>query len=199
MVAPVALTCEIDKDKERFRFVGRIRTTLELSCGRCLEPFRLPVDSPFDLRYLPHAGTRRGEVAIEEDDLATAFYQDDEIDLGQMMREQLYLALPMKPLCRDDVPGTLPGLRREPERDDLCAASGPGRTPGWRACKRSAEEGRRCLIPNDDTRRRARPSAARTTRSSRWRLGSARSATSRSRRTRCARTAATTAAARRAR
>ena len=38
----------------------------------------------------------------------TAFYENDEIDLGQLMQEQFYLALPMKPLCKDDCKGLCP-------------------------------------------------------------------------------------------
>src|SRR5207249_9472867 len=81
----------------------------ELRCSRCLEPFRLGVDEHFDLRYQPHtANTGEDEREIEEDDLSTAFYENDEIDLGQLMREQFYLALPMKPLCREDCRGLCP-------------------------------------------------------------------------------------------
>lgn len=96
----VWLEFEVTKDDRRFHLVGQVRTTLELTCGRCLEPFRLPVDALFDLRYLPRTeNTGEGEIEIEEDDLATAFYSDDLIDLGQLMTEQFHLALPMKPLC----------------------------------------------------------------------------------------------------
>jgi uncharacterized protein len=109
VVAPVELVCDIFKDKDQFRLVGTVKTTLELACGRCLEPFTLPVDASFDLRYLPHAANAgEGEREVEEDDLTTAFYENDEIDLGQLMREQFYLALPMKPLCRDDCKGLCP-------------------------------------------------------------------------------------------
>jgi uncharacterized protein len=100
VVQPVSLGFDIFKDKAHFRLVGSIATTLELPCGRCLEPFTLPVAASFDLRYQPHtANTGEGEREIEEDDLSTAFYENETIDLGQLMREQFYLALPMKPLC----------------------------------------------------------------------------------------------------
>ena len=36
---------------------------------------------------------------MAEDDLTTAFYKEDSIDLGELMHEQFVLALPMKPLC----------------------------------------------------------------------------------------------------
>ena len=109
IVEPVVLAFDIVKDKQLFRLVGQVKTTLELACSRCLEPFSMPVDQPFDLRYQPQAhNSGEGEREIEEDDLATAFYENDEIDLGQLMREQFYLALPMKPLCTDACEGLCP-------------------------------------------------------------------------------------------
>jgi len=100
VVAPTTLAFDIYKDKDQFRLVGAVQTKLELPCSRCVEPFEWPVDSSFDLRYQPHThNTGEGEREIEEDDLTTAFYDNETIDLGQLMREQFYLALPMKPLC----------------------------------------------------------------------------------------------------
>jgi uncharacterized protein len=109
VVAPVALVFDVFKDKDQFRLAGRVQTTLELTCSRCLEAFTWPVDAAFDLRYQPHAAnTGEGEREIEEDDLTTAFYEDESIDLGQLMREQFYLALPMKPLCLEQCRGLCP-------------------------------------------------------------------------------------------
>jgi uncharacterized protein len=100
IAAPVQLEFELHKDKEKFRLNGSVRTELELACSRCLEPFRMAVDAPFDLRYLPvEASSTEADVAIGEDDLETSYYRDDQIDLNELMREQFYLALPMKPLC----------------------------------------------------------------------------------------------------
>lgn len=106
---PVALTFDITKDDRRFHVVGNVATTLELTCGRCLEPFRFAVDAGFDLRYLPRTdNTGEGEIEIEEDDLMTAYYGNDVIDLGQLMTEQVHLALPMKPLCDETCQGLCP-------------------------------------------------------------------------------------------
>jgi uncharacterized protein len=109
VVAPVALSFEIHKDSDRFRLVGRVTTELELLCSRCLEPFRLPIDAPFDLRYLPATEVAADEEKeIEENDLETSYYRDDVIDLNELLREQFYLALPMKPLCTDACRGLCP-------------------------------------------------------------------------------------------
>jgi uncharacterized protein len=112
VVEPVSLAFDIFKDKQQFRLVGDVKTVLELPCGRCLEPFKMGVDAHFDLRYHPHApntgAAHDQEREIEEDDLTTAFYENDEIDLGLLMVEQFYLALPMKPLCREECKGLCP-------------------------------------------------------------------------------------------
>ncbi len=130
VVEPVALGFDIYKDKDQFRVVGEVRTTLELPCSRCLEPFRLPVDSHFELRYQPaghHAGESEREV--REEDFSAAFYQNDEIDLEQLMREQFELALPMKPLCTAECLG-------------LCPSCGTNLNRGTCECKREWEDPR---------------------------------------------------------
>jgi len=110
VVSPVTLGFDIDKQKiGRYRLAGRVEGTLGLTCGRCLEPFTLPVDASFDLRYVPRTeNTGEGEREVEEDDLTTAFYSDEHIDLGHLIAEQFHLALPMKPLCSENCLGLCP-------------------------------------------------------------------------------------------
>lgn len=112
--APVDLRMVIHKDQDRFRLVGRVNAKLELACSRCLEPFTLPVDREFDLRFLPAGAGEPDtsdadeEIEVEEDDVSITFYRDEQIDLNELLREQFYLALPMKPLCTADCQGICP-------------------------------------------------------------------------------------------
>lgn len=109
VVEPIRLHVEIQKTGNSFRLVGRATTKLELSCSRCVEPYRIPVDAAFDSMYLPlAANTGEGEREIGPKDLDTSFYQNDVIDLGELLREQFYLALPMKPLCGENCRGLCP-------------------------------------------------------------------------------------------
>jgi DUF177 domain-containing protein len=127
---PVTLGFDVHKDKDQFRLDGRVETSLELPCSRCLESFRWPVNAIFDLRYQPRmTGTDKPEREVEEDDFSTAFYENDEIDLVQMMREQLFLSLPMKPLCRPDCQG-------------LCPTCGTNLNRGTCSCKRDWDDPR---------------------------------------------------------
>jgi len=130
VAAPVSLALDIRKDKQTFHLTGRVQTTLELPCSRCLEPFTRPVDAAFDLRYQPQtANTGADEREIAEDDLSTAFYENEEIDLGQMMREQFLLSLPMKPLCCEECRG-------------LCPVCGTNLNRGACDCKRGWDDPR---------------------------------------------------------
>jgi uncharacterized protein len=118
VVTPAHLVVEVRKDEQKVRLVGRLSAGLECACGRCLEPFGVAVDTPLDLLFLPFsasAGAAEGEVA--DDDVGVSFYRDDVIDLGDVMRDEFHLALPMKPLCRPDCKGLCPvcGVNRNRE------------------------------------------------------------------------------------
>ena len=140
IASPVRLAFEIFKDKSTFRLVGSTKTTLEVPCSRCLEPLVVPVDTQFDLRYQPHStNVGEGELEIEEDDLTTAFYQNEEIDLEQLMREQFYLALPMKPLCSRDCKG-------------LCPTCGTNWNRATCDCKRDVADPRLAVLKNLEVR-----------------------------------------------
>jgi len=115
LTAPVALDAEIHKDATKVRVTGRVATTLQLSCSRCLESFEIPVDAVFDVLLLPEAANAgEGEQEVADEDLGVSFYKDETLDLGDLMREQFFLAVPMKPLCQADCQGLCPvcGINR---------------------------------------------------------------------------------------
>ena len=111
LTAPVTLGADLRKDGRRVRLVGRVKTALECDCSRCLEPFAVPVDASVDVVFMPaeaNVGRVGGDEEVREDDLGLSYYRNEEIDLGTLMREQFYLAAPMKPLCQDDCKGLCP-------------------------------------------------------------------------------------------
>lgn len=141
IVAPVDLAFDVHKDKDKFRLVGTAKTELELGCSRCLEPFRMAVDAPFDIRYLPFSeASSEPEREVEEDDLETSYYRDDQIDLNELLREQFYLALPMKPLCEDNCKGLCPqcGTNLNLGSCDCAPAWEDPRLAGLKALKRDS-------------------------------------------------------------
>lgn len=130
VAAPVELVLDVVKGAaDRFDVTGRVRTRLELECSRCLEPFQIPVDSAFELRYLPQEVNRgEGEREIAEEDLATAYYREGAIDIVEMLREQFQLTLPMKPLHDELCRGLCPECGANLNRVD-CGHTRPWKDP----------------------------------------------------------------------
>ena len=107
------LACRLDRGDDRSVHVrGRLSAKVELQCGRCLEAYPLAMDQELDLFYLPHQADEEDEaedeVELADRDMVVAYYQGDRLDLGEMIREQLFLALPMKRLCREQCAGLCP-------------------------------------------------------------------------------------------
>ena len=112
------------------RLDGRLRTTLELTCARCLEPIRQPVDKEFELYYRPVATIAREEdVELDDAELEIGFYQGNGLLLEDALKEQLLLELPIKSLCRADCRG-------------LCPQCGQNRNVVECDCRPSAREDR---------------------------------------------------------
>jgi uncharacterized protein len=125
--APVAVSMDVAKaGGAAFSVTGEVRTRLELPCSRCLEPFEVPVDAAFELRYVPQAeNSGEGEREIAEDDLITAYYREGMLDISDLLREQFQLALPMKPLCSDACRGLCPECGANLNRTEC------GCSPAW--------------------------------------------------------------------
>ncbi len=79
---------------------GHLQGELGLSCGRCLTPFSAPVETDFDLVLVPAptgAGPEEEELSAQE--LDVDFYTGETVDLEAIIREQIILMMPLKPLC----------------------------------------------------------------------------------------------------
>ena len=100
-------------DDESLHLRAQVRARLGLQCGRCLEPFSQPQSHELDVFFLPHAKEHQAreevdEVELSDREMVVAYYKGDRIDLGELVREQLFLALPMKRLCSDTCRGLCP-------------------------------------------------------------------------------------------
>lgn len=88
------------------RVVGEFATQVELKCARCLEPVTADLASKFDLLYRPlKAGNTGDEVSISEADTEVSFYQGEGLELEEVVKEQVLLGIPLKPLCQEDCQG----------------------------------------------------------------------------------------------
>ncbi len=103
----VDLEAELQAAEVRVR--GRFDVQVELPCSRCLEAVSLPIVARFDQFYESNAEHRlHGEIALQEKDTEIAFFSGDFLEVNDIVREQILLALPMKPICREDCKGLCP-------------------------------------------------------------------------------------------
>ncbi|AFV11233.1 hypothetical protein DUF177 [Thermacetogenium phaeum DSM 12270] len=82
---------------------GIIRGQTDLNCSLCLKAFSATIEVPFSESYYREEDSVSR--LVEEEG---RFYQEDEIILDDLIREGLYLALPMKPVCKPDCKGLCP-------------------------------------------------------------------------------------------
>jgi DUF177 domain-containing protein len=85
--------------------------TVEMSaqCDRCLAPVRFPLKADFDLYYRPASDVpQEEEVKIDAGEAEIDFYEDG-LELEDILREQVLLALPMQRVCSETCKGICPG------------------------------------------------------------------------------------------
>jgi uncharacterized protein len=107
LIGQTGIEARITRDGEKVRLTGRLEAAVEINCDRCLKPLTVPVEQSFDLLYVPplRAGGANDEKELGTDDLDVGFYQGQTIELDDVVREQIELALPMTRLCADDCQG----------------------------------------------------------------------------------------------
>ena len=117
---------------------GRLDGTLDVECARCLDRYGVALGQELDLFYLPaaagQADAQEEEVELSDRDVVVGYYEGDRLDLGEVIREQVLLGLPLKPLCREDCQG-------------LCPRCGRTATPVPAAARRREEAGDSRLEP----------------------------------------------------
>jgi uncharacterized protein len=136
---PISITGSLRPVAEGVEFTGRFETVGHFVCARCLEPFDREVSGRFSLLLVaPPAGEEEEEdgASAEQADMdedAEDVYRLDErgaVDMEQVLREQLDLALPLRALCSEDCRGLCAGCgadlnreacRCEPEVDERWA------------------------------------------------------------------------------
>ena len=91
------------------RIRGRLKVRMRADCDRCLEPAEFPVDSDFDLFYRPAAEAAPEEdVEIAPGETEIGFYEGEGLELKDVLREYVLLAMPMQLVCRDECQGICP-------------------------------------------------------------------------------------------
>jgi len=88
---------------------GRLRFCPLLPCDRCGETVETRLEEEFEYIFtLDAMQAEANELEIDDEDCVTVFLEDPVIDLGELFREQVFLALPAKCLCSENCRGLCP-------------------------------------------------------------------------------------------
>jgi uncharacterized protein len=102
--AGVAFAGRIDRSGDSYLLRGDLRGALVTPCGRCLEPAAVALDLPIVVSYIEGDEDAEDEETDDEDGDVRSF-SGGEIDLGPELRDEIFLAMPIGPLCRADCLG----------------------------------------------------------------------------------------------
>jgi uncharacterized protein len=117
------------------RVKGRLATSVESNCARCLEPITQDVKREFDLLYRPQAADAgRDEMSVTDAEAEIGYYEGEGISLDDVVREQVLLAVPLKVTCREDCKGLCPHCGKNLNLEQ-CSCAVALDEPRWAALK----------------------------------------------------------------
>lgn len=86
---------------------ANVKGTIDLICSRCLSPFRKNLNLNCEAKYVDEAAEDE-EKTSDDEDVETYPLDGTYCHLDEMIRSEILLSLPMKPLCRPDCKGICP-------------------------------------------------------------------------------------------
>lgn len=115
---PSLIKLSLMPETDLIHLTGAAHFALSCTCCRCAKEIAFEFPFQINLRLLPQvsavdpdldmelfADEAVGDQSLADDDLAVAYYADGLIDLSSLLREQLFLDLPVYPTC-ENVPGS---------------------------------------------------------------------------------------------
>ena len=99
----------LEESDSQVRVQGTYSVEMEAQCDRCLGRARFPLNGSFDLFYRPASEiAREEEVEIDSGEAEIGFYEGGGLELEEILREQVLLALPMQRVCSETCKGICP-------------------------------------------------------------------------------------------
>lgn len=110
---PLKFQLRLQKAGQLVELDGHLQGCVSLACGRCLQAFDYPLDADFALTFSPQPTAIdeeevEAEVELDADELGLIYYRDEALELLQPLEEQVIMALPISPICRQECRGLCP-------------------------------------------------------------------------------------------
>ncbi len=136
LIKPVQAVGTVRKGIVQVDVEGEIIGEMEVDCSRCLLPVNQVLQIAFNVGYLSAENyTKEAEAQIKTEDLAIAIYEDEQIKLEELVREQIILSLPIQFFCREDCKGLCQKCGANKNLQD-CNCQEKEIDPRWAALKK---------------------------------------------------------------
>jgi uncharacterized protein len=137
---PVSVALTYYRAGTELFFRGEFTAATVGTCARCAEEFVAPSGRSFRYVLAPRSIGDDDKAGLRTEDLEFSLYDGEEVDLTPLIREQMLLALPTRPLCREDCRG-------------LCAQCGANLNERECGCRVEAADSRLAVLRSLKVRR----------------------------------------------
>ena len=135
VVAPVAVNGKVRLAEAEVFVNGHIETRAQVECDRCLKQVELPVNADFELEYITGAEYESNSAAeLTEEVMSVSVFDGQTIDVDEIVKEQILLAVPTRMLCQEDCKGICPVCGIDKNTGD-CECETTEVDPRWAALK----------------------------------------------------------------
>ena len=109
LLEPVSVTARIRRKDGEVGLRGKLATKVAVPCGRCLKSVELPIEVEFAERFAPAVAWKDDEHhELLAEDLDLAVFDGEGVELDDLVREEIILALPGHTLCQEQCQGLCP-------------------------------------------------------------------------------------------
>ena len=106
---PLEVRIKVSRAVDKFLLDVALSGGLRLRCDRCLEAFEQELEARFHIYLVVRLPVHNEEdLELLDEDLDVDFIEGETIDLDDVIREHIYLSVPMKCICRADCRGLCP-------------------------------------------------------------------------------------------
>ena len=108
ILAPLDVDLSYYRSGMELFFEGKLSAPVMATCARCAEEFSRPAARSFRFVVAPKSVGDEANGDLRNEDLEFSVYEGEDVDLSPLIREQMLLALPTRPLCDEDCRGLCP-------------------------------------------------------------------------------------------
>ena len=134
---PITGSLQVAWVGDYIKVAGNLETSVSSPCCRCLAPVTQQLNVPVVLTYAHSddgVAPDDEELELQPDDLGLIAFSGEEIDLQPDLEQEIVMALPQQPLCKESCRGLCPSCGCDLNQGD-CSCEAPILHPGLAALK----------------------------------------------------------------